>query len=430
MQSVEVKDQSIPHRLGSVNLHIIDQQGQALARQKVRIHQVRHEFDFAAGGFVFENIARDEQAQHLTSEDELLASQFFDLFNTTTLPFYWGQFEPERGHPRTQEMMRTARYLQAHHIKMKGHPLTWHTVTPRWLTKLPLRDIEELLRQRIRREVSNFAGVVDMWDALNESVISPVFTAEENGITKLTRAKGRIEMIRLSVEEARRTNPNAFLLLNDFNLGTAYECLIEGVLEAGISLDAIGLQTHMHQGYLGEEYVESVLERFARYGLPLHMTENTLLSGHLMPKDIVDLNDYQVDEWPSTEEGEARQADEIVRHYRTIVKNPATESITYWDYCDKGAWLGAPSGLLRKDGSAKPAYHALHDLIKGQWWVAPSEATTDEFGAVGLTGWAGFYELDLLDENGSVVSTTPFTLSRRETGTRELMVSAQAAVES
>ena len=86
--------------------------------------------------------------------------------------------------------------------------------------------------------------------------------------------------------------------------------------------------------------------------------------------------------------------------------------------------------MLRKDGSAKPAYHALHDLIKGQWWVAPTDATTDEFGAVGLTGWAGFYELDLLDENGSVVSTTPFTLSRRETGMRELMVSAQAAVES
>ena len=36
-------------------------------------------------------------------------------------------------------------------------------------------------------------------------------------------------------------------------MSTAYECLIEGVLEAGIQVDAIGLQSHMHQGYWGEE---------------------------------------------------------------------------------------------------------------------------------------------------------------------------------
>ena len=29
-----------------------------------------------------------------------------------------------------------------------------------------------------------------------------------------------------------------------------------------------------------------------------------------MPPEIVDLNDYQVESWPSTPEGEARQADE------------------------------------------------------------------------------------------------------------------------
>ena len=65
----------------------------------------------------------------------------------------------------------------------------------------------------------------------------------------------------------------------------------------------------MHQGYRGEEYL-GVLDRFARYGLPLHLTETTLVSGDLMPPDIVDLNDYQIAEWPSTPEGEARQADD------------------------------------------------------------------------------------------------------------------------
>ncbi len=98
----------------------------------------------------------------------------------------------------------------------------------------------------------------------------------------------------MAFEEARAANPNATLLLNDFDMSTAYECLIEGVLEAGIQVDALGLQSHMHQGYWGEEKTLRILERFARFGLPIHLTESTLLSGHLMPPEIEDLNDYQI----------------------------------------------------------------------------------------------------------------------------------------
>src|SRR5690606_30287488 len=77
------------------------------------------------------------------------------------------------------------------------------------------------------------AGLIDTWDAINEAVIMPVFTAEDNGITRLCRELGRIPTVRLAFEEARTTNPSATLLINDFDLSTAYECLIEGVLEAG-----------------------------------------------------------------------------------------------------------------------------------------------------------------------------------------------------
>ena len=42
------------------------------------------------------------------------------------------------------------------------------------------------------------------------------------------------------------------------------------------------------------EKLEEIVERFAGFGLPLHFTENTLVSGHIMPAHIVDLNDYQI----------------------------------------------------------------------------------------------------------------------------------------
>ena len=48
---------------------------------------------------------------------------------------------------------------------------------------------------------------------------------------------------------------------------------------------------------MGLEKLGVILKRFEKFGLPLHFTENTLVSGHIMPPDIVDLNDYQIPEW-------------------------------------------------------------------------------------------------------------------------------------
>jgi hypothetical protein len=121
------------------------------------------------------------------------------------------------------------------------------------------------------------------------------------------------------------------------------------------------------------------------------MTETSLVSGELMPPDIVDLNDYRVPRWPTTLEGEARQADEVVRHYRTLVGHQAVQAVTYWGLTDSGAWLGAPVGLVRADGTTKPAYSALQELIRGEWWLTPTPMRTDAAGAIRVRGFLGDY---------------------------------------
>jgi hypothetical protein len=141
--------------------------------------------------------------------------------------------------------------------------------------------------------------------------------------------------------------------------------------------------------------MRDTLDRFARYGLPLHMTETSLVSGHLMPSEITDLNDYRIPEWPTTPEGEARQADEIVRHYRSLVEHPAVQSINYWGLTDDGAWLGAPIGLVRADGSRKPSYDALEALVKGEWWLRPTDVRTDEAGRLGVRAFFGDYQMSV-----------------------------------
>jgi hypothetical protein len=129
-----------------------------------------------------------------------------------------------------------------------------------------------------------------------------------------------------------------------------------------------------------------------------------------MPPEIVDLNDYQVDEWPSTSEGEQRQAQEVVLHYKTLLSHPAVEAITWWDLSD-GGWLNAPAGLLRKDQSRKPAYDELLSLIKGEWWLAPTKMTTNAAGQFILNGFLGEYELSLDDQKADFSLDTKGNLS-------------------
>jgi endo-1,4-beta-xylanase len=333
---------------------------------------------------------------------------FLGLFNQVTLPFYWGRFEPERGKPQTERTMKAAEWYRDRGIAVKGHPLCWHTVTAPWLLDLETDGILKAQKARIRREVADFTGIVDTWDVVNEAVIMPVFDKYDNGITRLCKRMGRIELIRAMFEEARATNPKATLILNDFDVSPAYDILVEGCLEAGIRIDAIGIQSHMHQGYWGSERTEGILERFERFGLPIHFTENTIVSGDLMPPEIVDLNDYKVGDWPSTPEGEERQEREVLLHYKTLLARPSVRAITWWDLSD-GGWLGAPAGLLRADQSPKPAYEALRRLLKEELWTKRATMRTDSAGALRFKGFLGDYKLEVEGRSLSFKLTAPGT---------------------
>lgn len=381
---------SMEHRKASCKLHVINENGKPVADQVITVKQTNHEFLFGCNAFdSLYYVSQPEGEKKKQIEDRM--NKWFDLFNFGTLPFYWGQFEHQEGKPNTEGLMKAAKLLESHNVAIKGHPLCWHTVCADWLLKYDDETIMKKQIDRIHREMTDFKGIVDMWDVINEVVIMPIFDKYDNAVTRLCKLKGRVGLIKEVFAAAKETNPNATLLLNDFNTTVKYENLIEECLEAGIPIDVIGIQSHQHQGSWGPEKIEDVLTRFGRFGLPIHFTENTLVSGDIIPAYIEDLNDWQVPEWPSTPEGEERQMKEMEEMYRILFANPLVKAITNWDFAD-GAWLGAPSGVVRKDSSVKPAYNRLKEMIKGEWYTNTS-IRTDENGFADLTGIKGDYIL-------------------------------------
>jgi len=358
--------------------------------KKVMVKQLRHKFLFGCSEFSVLPYVNGEMNAAEAAAAEKRYDYMTELLNFVTLPFYWGRYEPEQGKPDTARMAAAAKYLKARGMTLKGHPLCWHTVCAPWLLEMSNADILKTQLERVKRDVAGFEGLIDMWDVINEAVIMPLFNKYDNAMTRLCKEKGRIKLIRELFNEARSASKNATLLINDFETSESYDILIEGLLEAGVEIDAIGIQSHMHQGYWGIEKTEEILERFSRFNLPLHFTEITLVSGDIMPRHIVDLNDWQVDDWPSTPEGEARQAEEAVNYYAKLFSYPLVESITWWSFMD-GLWLNAPAGILDKNSAPKPVYHALHEKIKGEWWMSEKEFVSDENGFVTVEGFKGDY---------------------------------------
>ncbi len=380
------------HRKSQTELTLLDAQGIPMAGRKVRAVLKKHEFKFGCNIFFLPGLLDPNTPPERRAHIRRLWESWSGLFNFGTLPFYQGQYEPKEGITREASLLRTARFLDEQGVAMKGHPLCWHTVSAKWL--MDKTDDEVLANQlyRIRRELTAFKPYIHMWDVINEVVIMPIFDHEENAISRLCAKMGRVGLVKAVFDQARAIDPNATLLLNDFNTSPKYKELIADCLAAGVDIDVIGIQSHQHQGFWGEEKLQEVLERFETFGKPIHFTENTFVSGDLMPKHIIDLNDWQVPEWPTTPEGEDRQARDFLSMIDGLFAHPQVEAFTNWDFCD-GAWLGAPAGLVRLDGSHKPSYDAMKQRIWHDWHTDVT-LMTDENGKVTVDGFRGEYVLE------------------------------------
>ena len=380
----------IAARKAEARIKFIGSDGKPLANKDIKISLKNHEFLFGCGGFDFLCYVQAQDPEKKAFFEERV-NKWMGLFNYGTLPFYWGGFEPEEGKPNTENLKKAATFMKEHGIQVKGHPLCWHTGSAQWLLKYDNKTMFEKQMARIERDVSEFKGLIDMWDVINEVVIMPIYDKYDNPVTRMCKDLGRVGLCKEVFNQAYKYNPDGTFLINDFNLSTSYEILIDGLLQAGVPVNTIGLQSHQHHGVWGREKLEEILSRFEHFGLPIHFTENTIVAGPTVDPKIIDLQDAHYDDDAATPEYEQMQADELEKMYRALFEeHPLVTGITNWDFSD-GMWLNAPSGLIRKDGSIKPSYERLSNLIKKEWSTNTTVKTDAEGWAI-IEGFKGTYE--------------------------------------
>ncbi|MFH1924272.1 MAG: endo-1,4-beta-xylanase [Planctomycetota bacterium] len=391
------------HRKAEATVAVVDASGKPVEGATILVEQTRHAFLFGSNIFAWGSVP-NPQTQAAYRE------RFAELLNFATLPFYWTGYEPRRGEPAHARTEEVARWCKEHRIATKGHPLAWNMGDPPWLPD----DLEEICRlqmARIEDCVSRFTGLIDRWDVVNEATH---FDREEfvrrraPKHSAMWQKVGQMEFTRECFTHARMAGPQATLLINDYRTDPAYQRVIEQLVDAGgrPMYDVIGIQSHMHGGAWPTAKIWEVCERFARFGVPLHFTETTILSGERTWQKP------RGSDWPSTPEGEAYQAEHVKRFYTMLFSHPAVEAITWWDFADLHSWKGAPAGFVRKDMSPKPAYDELMKLVKGKWWTQTTLESGND-GTAHFRGFLGDYRVTVKLADGRSTDES-FTLRKTE----------------
>lgn len=405
----------LKHRTAEAVLQIkLDADEPIKGGEPVHIEQTKHAFLFGCN--IYSLYGRGTEGAN-----QAYGRHFAELFNYATLPFYWWAYEKEQGKPDYRSTERVLRWCEMNNVIPKGHPLAWNYVDPSWLPDDP-KTIIDLQMKRITDCMKRFKDEILIWDVVNEATI-PVRPDLREQSPKLTAAimeMGVGPYVRRAFRTARKANPDATLLINDYHLGPEYgtNVIKELVDEDGQPLyDVIGLQSHQHRKPIPIEDLWGVCEYFARFDKPLHWTENTFLSGQegweltkTRPEGWV---------WESTAEGEKRQAELARKFYTVLFSHPAVEAITWWDFGDKKAWMHAPAGLLRRDMTPKPAYQTLMKLIKDEWWTR-TQATSSATGMVRFRGFLGSYRITV--GQGEHEKVGEFTLARDRTAPIEVIL--------
>lgn len=264
--------------------------------------------------------------------------------------------------------------------------------------------INTLVAKRIVEIAIRYGDKIHSWDVVNESALDFGAGNMVPG-AKLCKSMygpmpGDYTFRGFKIAESVFPD-NVKLNINDYTLSDAYLNQINDLLSRRCKIDIAGAQMHLFNPQScqdiadGKSLVQSpdsvreTMERIARTGLPLHLSEITITAPG------------------GDRKGEIIQA-EITRNlYRLWFSLKPMMGITWWNVVDNCGAPGEPSvsGLFTRDMEPKLAYFALDELIN-KTWRTNCELKADRSGKISFRGFKGNYKFSWTGENGVSTSMT------------------------
>lgn len=354
------------YRKGDLRVVVRDERGNPVSDAEVRVRMTRHAYGF---GTFLEGPTVDD---NLDGERYRLGVK--KLFNMGTVPVYnadWGWQGPEA----RERYKRITAWAHENGLRMRGHTLVW----PAW-NWLPAsyRQLEgdpNALRKTIAEHVESVTQWArpfryEAWDVMNEPRVN-------HDVMDLC---GR-EVMKDWWDIAEKNTPWAKLFVNEYSIlsgggvdAAAHENLasvVEELQAMGARLGGIGMQSHFGEQLTPPSRLIEVLDRFAVYGVPIHITEFD-----------VDMSD------------EKAQADYLRDFYTAVFSHPGTEAIVMWGFWEGQHWRPR-AALYRKDWTPKPNGLAYEKLVLDEWWTDEMRKSGTD-GSLSVRGFCGDYRVEAI----------------------------------
>jgi endo-1,4-beta-xylanase len=173
-------------------------------------------------------------------------------------------------------------YAQAHDMPIEAHHLLWgeDKWLPEWLKKGNYSELQlaSIMHDHITAVAGRYKGKIKQWSVVNEA-----FTRGQhvNGLSDWwADHTGGTSYIDSAFISARQTDPQAKLILNDFNneqfnpVSDAMYAYVKDARARGVPIDGIGMQMHI-DGTHAPDKVEVIanMQRFAALGIGVYVTE-------------------------------------------------------------------------------------------------------------------------------------------------------------
>ncbi|MDA3797705.1 MAG: endo-1,4-beta-xylanase [Kiritimatiellae bacterium] len=386
------------NRKGFGKIILTDANGDAVEGATIKFKQKKHEFQFGCNAFMFNQFPEAEQnAQY----EEV----FSDIFNLAVVPFYWADLEPEQGTQRfgsdSKPIYRrpppddVLDFCERKNITPKGHPLLWHCFRPDWLSHDQM-EMKASITKRFKEISERYADRIKIWDVCNEAQTIAIDSFDHQ------IPDNHVE---LAFDLAQKYFSTCTKTYNDdrmwYHFSKNYSpvyLLVKSLLERGYKVDALGLQYHMFAGqlqyankFMNTKYLFNCLDQYGKLGLPINFSEVSIISS----RNLGDGDEFQ------------RQV--VEKLYKLWFSHAAVNGIIWWNMVD-GTAAYAPigseegenslrAGLVNYDFSLKPAYKALHKLIKEDWQT--DETLEYALGAENkFHGFYGEYDVEIETNSG------------------------------
>lgn len=357
-------------RTVDIVVRVRDGEGNPVSGAPVRVAMTRH-------AFPWDTCVKSAHIIGNRPDDEVYRAKLLRYFNCAVPEndLKWNAWHGAYGPGFTREnTLQTLQWLKDNGFYIRGHCLVWHgwdNLGP-WGASLGA-DLPNL-RKRILDHIDELADFtreyVDEWDVVNEPV----------NVTEVLEVLGD-DVLATWFHQARAALPaSCRLFINEYNIvepwsfkeRDAYEAIIESLLEADAPLEGIGFQSHFHEPPDSPVEALQVFDRFARFGLPIVVTE-------------FDVNTKD----------EARLA-QFTRDFLTAAfSHPACTGFVFWGFWEGAHWR-PDSALFRKDWTEKPNFHAYRDLVYSEWWTDETGKTNAK-GEFALRPFKGTYRVTVGD---------------------------------